>query len=232
LDDAVFSTYGIAVRQERVKIVSVFAGLPDEDARCGSYDRLTRSTNPRARYAIRRVEDAEVVGSMGWECVQMDCLDKPYRLGRVPSIDVACEIRRELVGFEAVFVPAAIGLHDDHVAARDAALLAASGGACEMYLYADFPYAAYYGWPPSLASAPVDPHLDIDAYWEEALSSVRATGALEGPLVLSLDAHAQGDKIRAMRGYASQFPAIEGGPSAWLTHKDRIGIEVYWRLTT
>jgi len=230
LDDAVFSAFGIMLEQSSVKIISVFAGVPKMDVPCSAYDRLTSSKSPHERYLVRRLEDSAVIKSRNWECVQLDFLDKPYRSGSTSLLAISMAIRREFSGSDVIVIPAAVGSHGDHITARDASLLALADSPVDKYMYADIPYASYYGWPPRITNGPTNPYLDIDAYWEEALASVRLTHTLNEPLVFSLDQEAKTSKVQAMRAYASQFPAIEGGPSAWLTHEERIGFEVFWRL--
>jgi LmbE family N-acetylglucosaminyl deacetylase len=231
LDDAVFSTWWHLTRAERVTIISVFAGIPDPGIPAPAYDRFTGSSDPRARARRRRDEDERVTARRGWQTCHLDHLDEPYRSDPVDRGRVADSISAQLPSErDLVLVPAGIGRHPDHLAARDAALLMLRDVALPVRLYADLPYAAFFGWPHWVTAAAADPFLSVDAYYEESFSTV--DGWLRGdPEVHRLSRGEQRAKLRAMRAYETQFPAQEGGPSRWLSHPQRLSVEVTWPVS-
>jgi hypothetical protein len=228
LDDAVYSTWVHLTRSDRVRIVSVFAGVPDEGTMPAYYDHLTRSGDPHARMQQRRDEDLAVCRPRGWESVHLDHLDAPYRAGDLDLDRVADSFSPHLGQFELVLVPSAIGLHEDHVAARDAALAVIPPGV-ETRLYADLPYATSFGWPRWVFGANEPGFLDVDAFYSQSLAAV--DGRLGSPETHRLSEDEQAEKIAAILMYASQFDAMEAGPTRGLTHPDRICCEVSWPLS-
>lgn len=217
LDDAVYSTWNWLSRSSDVTIISVFAGVPPVNTQSAHYDLLTGSSDPVARARQRRAEDDAVCGAHGWRNIHLDFLDAPYREEADPGgLDAAL---RSVIptGTRFVLGPSAIGSHVDHVATRDALLRVLSESEDhDLRLYADLPYAAYFGWPTWVTGGRVDEFLRIDAFYDRALSSI--TGwALDDRQVHLLESDQQRNKLRAVRSYETQFPAMESGPTRGLS---------------
>ena len=231
LDDAVLSTWAQLRQADTVHVLVLHSGLPPERTPASGYDLLTGSRNPRRRMEERRVEDSAVMQAHGWRFTHADFLDAPYRSMAIDIVDLSREISTQFGERpDAVLVPASVGGHVDHRATRDAALTALVGREVAVHLYADLPYAAYYGWPHWVTGLQPNPYLDIDAYLNRALHTLEGWTA-GPPEIHRLAAEEQHAKEQAMRGYTSQFPAMEGGPSRWLTHPERLPYEVTWPVT-
>ncbi len=232
LDDAVFSNWSLMAEAEQVTNICVCAGVPAPGTTPSSHDLVTGSHDPCLRVKQRRQEDLAIAELCGWEPRHLDFLDAPYRdephdLARIADAIVAAMPER----VDEVVIPAGVGLHPDHVASRDAALSAlVRRGDATCLLYADLPYAAHYGWATWVTGTVPDPNLDIDAFYARALKQIRGWRIGE-PVVTVMSARSQRRKLDAMRTYASQFPAMECGPSRRLSHPDRLPFEVHWRLT-
>jgi LmbE family N-acetylglucosaminyl deacetylase len=106
-------------------------------------------------------------------------------------------------------IPAAIGAHPDHVAARDAALIAGTQLGVRMWLHGDLPYGvSAKSWP--------TPALDLGTGW-----SVR------DPHIVELDDDQQHQKLELLRHYKTQFGLLDG-PEQYLTTPGNLAHEVLW----
>lgn len=180
----------------------------------------------------RRAEDTEIMTRGGWKSIYLDFLDAPYRTGGLDTAEVANAIQDALPPeIDTVAIPSGIGLHADHVATRDASLAALKAdGHSRVVLYADLPYAAYYGWAPWVVGANADPYLDIDSYYFRALGQI-TDWVVESPTVIRLSEDQQAAKLQSMRHYRTQFSAMEAGPSRWLSHPERLPYELLWQAS-
>lgn len=229
-DDAVFSCWSHLVAQDGSSVIVIFDGIPNTDD-LTPYDRFTGATSSKNRAHIRVKEDQEALARLGARRRSFSLLDRQYD----ESLAFRGELGRLLVDeFQTsesrVFIPASIGGHEDHLLARDSSLEALHPLSHEVFLYADLPYAAYYGWAPSITGGQESPYLNIGEYYSRSLETISQWKVGEA-LVVRLDQMEQARKEESMRMYATQFPAMEGGPSRWLTHPDRIAYEVVWRLS-
>ncbi len=116
-----------------------------------------------------------------------------------------------------------LGGHVDHLACRDAAL---STG-LPVTLYADLPYAIRAGWPAWVTGRPPRPHLVPEERWEEYLPAIDLT-----PRAVRLPPEEVALRERALRAYATQFDALNGGPLGLLVHPEIQGFEVHWDVMT
>jgi len=228
LDDAVLSGWTWLRAARRATVITVCAGIavaPPE-----AWDRLTRSDDPEARCRARRAEDREVLEAHGWTPVHLDVLDAPYRTPatRPGPAAVAGLIAARLPGDAShLLLPAGIGRHEDHLLARDAALLL-DRSHLEAHVMADYPYAAVYGWPGWVTGEADPAYLAPEADWGSAVDDLRPLlGAVR---VAHLTEAEQAAKLDAFRGYASQVDATEAGPSLQVSHPRRIAHEVSWPL--
>ena len=228
LDDAVLSGWTRLRAAERATVITVCAGIAS--APPAWFDRLTRSEDPGARCRARREEDRRVLGAHGWTPVHLDVLDEPYRTAQTtPSPSEVAQLIAAVMPNDVthLLLPAGIGGHPDHVLARNAALRLDRSGV-ETWVMADYPYAAVYGWPGWVLGEPDPAYLAPESVWEAALEALAAL--LGDPLVATLTPAEQAAKLAAFRGYATQWDAIEAGPSQLVSHPRRIHYEVAWPL--
>ena len=229
LDDAVLSAFGLLSAATSATVVTVFAGVPAPGTPPADYDRLTRADAPAVRVADRRAEDRAALARLGARAVHLDFLDGPYR-DADPSVRVLADAIVAVVPpHDTLVLPAAIGSHADHVLAREAALLVPCGG--RRLAMADLPYAAWFGWPPLVTGHADDDGLDPAAPWQPALRRLaEASRGTPMPVVVRLSREERRAKLECLRLYASQFAALEAGPSREISHPSRIRAEVFWRL--
>lgn len=231
VDDAVFSAWSLLAQGARVTLVTVCAGAPTLGTPVTQHDVVTGSTDSFKRGLERRAEERELAADHGWDAVELDFLDEPYRKGEHDLAAISQALVEVLRGREGeILLPAGIGLHPDHIAVRDAGLMALARLKRERcWLFADLPYATRYGWATWVHGSPCDPHVDIDAYYDISLNQINGWRRSD-PWVVNLSTETSAEKIAAMRRYATQFSAMEAGPSRALSHPDRLPYEVFWEL--
>lgn len=216
-DDAVFSCWNL-LEQPDVRVATVFTGEPPPGTPPPRWDRITRATMPD-----RLEEDRRALALAGCEPVHLGLLDSQYRAGDQDLDELVDAVPN--AGGSELAAPAAIGGHSDHEFVRDAALRLACEGA-DVAFFADLPYAIEFGWPPWVTGAKPQPHVDVDAYCEEAIAPIRGAGY--EPHVVELSAASVARKIAAIQAYVNQFPVLEG-PFGRLTHPEVVQHEVVWR---
>src|SRR5579864_4460044 len=147
LDDAALSA-SHRLRSGGAVVVTVCAALPSSDTAPGWWDRLTRASSARERQQQRIAEDQAAMRFAHARAVHLEHLDGQYRDGVELDVDaVAADLELLAAAATEVWLPAGIG-HEDHVAVRDAGMLAARGRRHRSaVLYADVPHALPYGWP-------------------------------------------------------------------------------------
>jgi LmbE family N-acetylglucosaminyl deacetylase len=229
LDDAVLSCWSVLSSPGDVRPVNVFAASP-RPGFVTSIDRICGATDSAAHMAERCAEDAEALALAGRTPTNLPFLDRQYRGPRAAfslrSLDAAVA---EAVGpIAALYAPAALGGgHTDHRLVRRLALAAAASG-IRVHLYADLPYAVAFGWPHWVTGEPDEPRRVVDAYWAPLLRAVPAIHALGDARVVRLTSEQSGQKLRAMRTYRTQLPALDAGPVEFLSNPAVHGFEVFW----
>lgn len=225
LDDAVFSCWHVLDSERAVSVVNVFAGVPSPGTSLPRWDRITGASDPVARVRERIEEDRLALALAGREPINLPFAESQYR-DKKPTLDeVLPAIREHVSGDEDIVVPAGIGDHSAHCLLRDAGLTLLGEGVAVSF-YADIPYATEFGWPAWVSGIALEPFVDVDAAWSEALESIEAAGC--EPRVVQFDDDAQRRKAAAMRTYRTQFAALEAGGQQRLTHPELIGFEVTW----
>jgi LmbE family N-acetylglucosaminyl deacetylase len=219
LDDAVLSAWSALRGEAPVTVVNVFTGLPPAGA-AAPWDALTGATDSRARMRERIAEDRAALAIAGVEARSLGLLDAHYRAEPLDSDALREAIASAVDGAAALWAPAGIGGHVDHVGVRDAAL--ALGIPWRMY--ADLPYAVKFGWPAWVTGEPEDPNLAIDADWRRWLPP----GLELEPTVHRLPPPEAELKLRAMRTYATQYAGLTRGSLDHLAHPLVLGYEVSW----
>jgi LmbE family N-acetylglucosaminyl deacetylase len=223
-DDAVLSCWHVLRAPGPVGVVNVFAGTPPEGSRLGWWDRRTGALDSPARVRERAREDRAALALAGRTAVNLDLLEAQYRRGALSLDTVAERVAREVEGCDALYAPAVLGDHVDHVLVRDAALRLGSAS-LRVHLYADLPHGLSHGWPTWVA-----PHgrAEVDAAWARALAKVVPDGAALRPRVHELTADEQRRKLEAVRAYRTQLAGLEElafAPLAW-----SLRYEVVWEL--
>lgn len=208
-DDAVLSAWHVLIRPDVRDVVTVFAGIPPSGSSPSPWDRLTGAADPAARAAERRSEDEAALGQAGCVPVHLDFLGASHRHSQpVDATALREEVAAAVGQAETVWIPAGIGGHPDHLAAREAALAATP--AARRVLYADLPYAARFGWPgwidPS-AAARMGTGLDAGGWLQAQLAGM----SLAAPRVYRLTGQPLAAKRATIRHYRSQFAALAAG---------------------
>lgn len=239
LDDAVLSAFLVLADAHRARVISCFAGVPATAVR-GEWDQRTGLASAAAAVAARRAEDKQALGLTGSEAVHLDLLDEQYRGGAEPPYAKLLALLREhLAGAREVWLPAGLGGHTDHLAARDAAL-AATTPAQRVRVYADLPYAGQPAWPVDVTHAPRDlaVHCLLSALahprpvqtWQSTLDSA-ALGIL--PIrrhVVRLTRSQFRHKVAAVHRYRTQLGALRCGPRHPLRERRLFAFEVHWTV--
>jgi LmbE family N-acetylglucosaminyl deacetylase len=226
LDDAVLSCWHALARPQVRRVVTVFAGLPAAGTTPSAWDVLTRSTDPRRRVLQRRAEDRRALRDSGCAPVHLGFVGAAHRSAPLDVAAVRAAVAAAVGAAGTVYVPAAVGGHPDHVAARDAALAAGAGR--RQLLYADQPYAVRFGWPPWVAGD-AEAELDVDGWLAAQLATV--PGGLAGladPVVHRLPAPAHAAKVRAIGAHRSQVAALAAAAGDDFPHGPRWAYEVVW----
>jgi len=187
LDDAILSAWTVVGGAQEVVVVNVFAGVPGPgpvprwDAVAGARDR---SAHVRARLE----EDRAALALAGRSAVYLDLLDRHYRTDELDAAQVSTAVGAVLpTAASAVWAPAGIGLHEDHLLVRAVAFDLHERIGVPLTLYAELPYAARFGWPGWVDGAPADRGVSVDADWGLALDSAPVAREALTPDVRRLD---------------------------------------------
>jgi LmbE family N-acetylglucosaminyl deacetylase len=208
-DDAPLSTYASVLTRHDATVIAVFDGVPDEGVQ-GEWDALTSDQSSSEIAIIRVIEDADACHSLNVGRVSLSYLDRQYGPEAVDVESLAISIVEAAPpGITDMSIPAAIGAHPDHVAARDAALIAGRQLGARMWLHGDLPYGvSTEGWP--------TPPIDLDPAW-----------SVGEPVIVELDDDMQIQKLELLRRYKTQFDLLDG-PEQFLTGAGNMAHEVLW----
>jgi LmbE family N-acetylglucosaminyl deacetylase len=207
-DDAVFGCGALIAGHPGARVVTVFAGLPRDAARCTEWDARSGFADAREAIAQRRREDRRALALLKAQPLWLDFADAQY--GESPGVEDVASVLRQLLrplSPDTLLYP--LGLfHSDHLLVHEAcrAALPALPG-LEPLAYEDALYRARAG-------------LLQQRLAELAVRGVRATPARPVPPsgVAPL-------KAQAVQAYASQLRAL--GPDA---ADDTARPERYWAL--
>jgi LmbE family N-acetylglucosaminyl deacetylase len=251
LDDAVLSAWHILSSTHAVKVITVFAGVP-EPGFVTDLDRHHGATESSARVRQRRSDDRAALAVAGADPVHLDLLEAQFsafaaaglrrRIAARPAdfvqvvagasaigteTDVILDAIRLHVGPETtVYGPAGIGRHPDH---RDLsrAVLQLAREVHELHLFADSPYFVRQGLP-SWISGRENP--TADQLVDRALSDL---GVAHKPLsrsVVALTPEELDAKLHALRLYTTEFPTLREHFGRAPTRPEMAGYEVFWKL--
>jgi LmbE family N-acetylglucosaminyl deacetylase len=229
LDDAVLSTWSVLRRPGDVTVVNVCTGLPPAGTE-GFWDRITGMTDSVAVMGARLAEDREALALAGREPVGLGFLDAQYRAEELDQAELREAFEREVPLASALFAPANIARHPDHLATRTLALGVAADSGVALHLYAELPYSSRFGWPHWVTGEPADPKLLPAEVWEGALNDLPMDRERLEPQPIRLPDDEAARKLDAMRTYATQFTALQGGPHEMLSHPSVLPFEVTWAV--
>jgi hypothetical protein len=248
LDDAVFSAWHVLAAPRDVRVVVVFAGVP-EPGFVTVLDRERAATDSSVVFRRRLVDDREALAVAGRVPIHVPLLEASYRVREFPPVAEAIErdrprflaliggepglqlepeeLARELGGHvdrEVLYAPAGIGGHADHRDVARYAVETARGGV-RLRLYADFPYVVRHG-PPSFLGSGENPVADAavaDAFADLGLDA----DELE-PHVVRLSDEQLEAKYVAARCYTTEFDLVDADFHGALSDREAMRLEVYW----
>jgi LmbE family N-acetylglucosaminyl deacetylase len=182
--------------------------------RPGELDRAKGARDAASFMAERLREDAEALSVAGCARVDLGFLDIQYRDGPLSAGAVRNAVEAAVPLPRAIYAPAGLGGHPDHLVAREAAIAIGRSAGVPVSLYADLPYAVRVGWPHWVTGAPPRPHLVPEARWERHLPA----GVDLEPRVRALSPDETALKVRALETYRTQFSVLNAGPLDRLRH--------------
>jgi LmbE family N-acetylglucosaminyl deacetylase len=228
LDDAVLSAWHVLSSTGRIRVVNVFAGVP-EPGFVTDLDRSHGATDSAAWLRRRRAEDEAALAVAGRRPVHLDLLEVQFpayrsararqRIAANPSgfLSVVCDepelcpdparllavIEEHVTAQTVVYSPTGIGGHPDHWALAHAAGRLA-GRIAELRLYADSPYFLFDGLP-SWIAGPSNPAADHRI--GVALSALEGRPRLERH-VTELTGEDLANKLVAIGRYTTEMPSL------------------------
>jgi LmbE family N-acetylglucosaminyl deacetylase len=228
-DDAVLSTWSVLTGDRPAVVVNVCTAVPPTGTR-GSFDAVFGVDDSAELMRTRLAEDEHALAMVGAAPRNLGFLDHQYRGSDLSPDEVTSAIEEIDVGAAALFAPAGIGGHADHLAVRAAALELATGLPIPLRLYAELPYAVRAGWPSWVTGRSARPHLVPEARWEAGLDSLPVPPGALRPCPIALSADEVEGKLRALRTYRTQFEVLNGGPIGLLTNAEVINFELHWEV--
>lgn len=231
LDDALLSASQVAMSVPST-VVTVFAGPPPAEVGLTEWDLLTGAKSSIERHHERIAEDERANAVIGSRPVHLPFPEEQFRDGLPDAVGCTGELALLLARADAVWVPAGIGGHPDHLLARNLALAALpDDGRPAVGFYGDFPYMASYGWPSWATGRPAERYLDSAAWLEVELQNI---GFRETELtreVVTLTESERQLKATSIAEYRSQLPALRLDDSWIGTRPDALHYEVRWTPT-
>lgn len=229
LDDAVLGCWWALRRRGSVKVINFFTGSPKRGD-LSTWDRVTGGTDPVTHMQQRVSEDREALAVARRRPLNLNFLDSQYRRVAPSIARLGVALGQVAPCASRVYAPVGIGGHADHRLVRRMALDLVDDGV-PVCLYAELPYAVRWGWPHWVTATTPDPHRVVDAWWEASLVSARGQRRQLEPHVQTFDVEEAEAKLRALKMYRTQFPAIIAGEGSCLADLDILRYEVYWDVT-
>jgi LmbE family N-acetylglucosaminyl deacetylase len=220
LDDAVLNCWSVLTQTVDLRVVNVFTQPPrpglltDWDRRCGA-------TSSVAHVYRRLAEDERVLGRLGLRPTNLPFEDIQYAAHKLTRISMAAldrAVAAVIPSASMVYAPAALGEgHIDHRLVRAYARCLARAG-IPARLYADLPYAVRSGWPAWVREERPPGRGD-----SRVAPALRDAAEVH---IVTLSTAAARQKLAGMRGYVTQFAALDedGRLSDPATHRH----EVFW----
>jgi LmbE family N-acetylglucosaminyl deacetylase len=250
-DDAVFSAWHVLTAPRDVRVVTVFAGVPDPGF-VTILDRERGATDSAAIFRRRLVEDRDALAVAGRVPAQAPLLEATYRAQAFPRIAAEIEgdrpgflsiIAREpelrlepeelargldgLVDGDVVYAPVGIGGHADHRDVGRYAVARLAGDGRRVRLYADFPYFVRHGPPSFLGSGE---NAVADAAVTDAFAILGLRAAELTPHVVRLTDEQVEAKLESARRYRTEFDLVDSDFGGIVSDPEAMRVEVYWAL--
>ncbi len=212
-DDAVLSAWSKI--SFGTTIVTVCGGIPDQLTAVSSADQKCGFDSATFAAIARRKEDQRVCERIGVRYRHLDFLDNPYHRNKDVK-SVKKQLDAAVGEAEEIYAPLGIGAHPDHIVVRNAALDLFRDKEIDLYLYADYPYAA-------------ERNTDKTEYrWDKTLHSIKAV--LDEAESVELDMEQILKKIDTFRLYTSQVDVLKSHYSRLLDCPGILGTESFWRV--
>jgi LmbE family N-acetylglucosaminyl deacetylase len=231
-DDAVLNCWSVLTSGEPVQPVTFFS-KPPPPGTVTRWDRICGARDSAEHARARLAEDERALETAGRSPVNLPFLDRQYRRPwQTPSLkELDQRLAQAVPRARSLYAPAGLGFapHADHELVRRLAVASARAG-MRLWLYADLPYAVPFGWPHWVSLAPEEPHLDVDAYWQQLAHDVPGVGGIRAARVVRLMPDEARRKLAAMREYRTQFAALDGGAIGLLRNPAIHGFEVFWEV--
>ena len=235
LDDAVLSCGGRLGPGSTV--VTLFAGRPPRGT-LAEWDVRTGATDSSERIAARWEEDRRALALLGARGVRLPLLCAQYREAAPDPPATVRLLAPFAASADALWLPAAVGAHPDHVFTRDVGLELAEHAGVPVQLYADLPYSFLDGWPDVVRrAAPATPVETTSGWLAEAALVAEVAARVRWPVSLTrrvflLDPAARDLKRSAVAAYASQLEVLDGQCAGRLRRGDDLALEVAWEVGT
>jgi LmbE family N-acetylglucosaminyl deacetylase len=248
-DDAVLSAWHALVSDGDVRVVTVFAGIP-EPGFVTALDRTRHATEAASLVRLRRDDDRAALAFAGRTPAHADLLEANYLVQGLPDVRDAIEreperyveivaasgietpvdeIERALdrwLGADLVYAPLGIGRHPDH---RDVARLGfrlARRGLAVRF-YGDFPYFVRYGPPTWLGGRDA---ARADAQIAAAFAALPTDPDAFERTIVELTPEQVETKMAAFRRYTTEFPLVDADFDGATSDPAQMRREVYWTL--
>jgi len=251
LDDAVLSAWSVLTSSDAVKVVTLYAGIPDPGF-VTDLDRAHGAKESAAWLRKRRAEDLAALALAGCEAIHLDRLEVQFPAYRLPGVreriahdpteflstvaqepklrtdpdDIVRLIDSHVPSRSVVYGPSGIGRHPDH---RDVAraVVRLFGRVREVRLYADSPYYLFRGMPTWLNVAP---NPEADEWCQAALSLVARNNSRLVRQVVRLNNASLKRKWAAIERYETEFPLIVADMRRLGISRDWMRYETFWTL--
>jgi LmbE family N-acetylglucosaminyl deacetylase len=250
LDDAIFSVWHVISSPAEVRVVTVFARVPERGL-LTPLDRFGGAAESAERFLERLDDDREALALAEREPAYANLLDVQYRAEEVPELRAAIErdpkrfislvaadetiqmnpseLRPELEPFledtHIIYCPSGIGGHPDH---RDVARLGfelAMDGK-RVRFYADTPYFMRRGLPSWITQVE---NAAADAYVANGLSLLSTSEAFKSHVV-QLSPEQVKAKLVAAQRYETEFEPANADFGGVLADEAYVRYEVYWTV--
>ena len=214
IDDAVFSCWHL-ITQPDVTVVNVFAGVPPKGTNT-LWDRCCGESDSAVMMQKRKKENDLVLKSRSIAFLNLDYLDRQYRLNDLDLDEIANRIHEGFKGNFEFYAPIAAGVfwrHPDHLALREVGQLLLRKGR-KVSFYADIPY--------------MQMPMDLDGGYAKRMNR-RASKLLKLSLVseiTKLEPEEQELKRQAMQQYISQYKMTNLTSLKTLSRKANLAKEV------
>lgn len=229
LDDAVFSATAQLLRPN-AQLVTVFAGPPETVSGRSCWDGITCARSSAERHRERLAEDDRAVQRLGCASLRICEPEIEYRNQSIDLDVLSGQLLAVVQEASEVWLPAGIGQHPDHIAAREAGLRAirAASPVPAVFLYADLPYAIEYGWPSQVTGEPKPLFVDPD-FWieQELIHAGLSTQSLKAK-TFEIGSVTRRHKEGAMLCYRTQLAALHLTPADRYRWEACLRYEIAW----